>query len=83
VKFRMFSAEMAPHPIPTKRGFTAPCRNASRRGISYYLPYETQTDIACSSLVGLPFTKTTQSHEPRAPQALVRAAPASSARGPP
>ena len=39
LELRMIGAEMAPHSIPTKRGLTAPCRRASRRGISYYLPY--------------------------------------------
>ena len=39
----MISAELAAHPISTKRGLTALCRRASRRGISYYIRYETQT----------------------------------------
>ena len=43
VKLRMISAEIAPHSISTKRGLTAPRRNASRRGISYYSRYEKQT----------------------------------------
>ena len=34
---------MALHSIFTKRGLTAPRRIASRRGISYYPRYETQT----------------------------------------
>ena len=39
----MISAELAAHPISTKRGLTALCRRASHRGISYYIRYETQT----------------------------------------
>jgi len=43
VKLRMISAEMALRCIFTERGLTAPRRIASRRGLSYYPRYETQT----------------------------------------
>ena len=56
VKLRMISAEMALRCIFTERGLTAPRRIASRRGISYYPRYETQTYSLTA--IGLHFGRT-------------------------
>ena len=70
----MISAELAAHPISTKRGLTALCRRASHRGISYYIRYETQTYSLTA--IGLLFTVNKELSSPKSAPCKAPCSPA-------